>query len=180
MSLNEEFIKLKTRALKIMSEGEYDYMLKSSEKKVLDRNYTSNLLVKKFTENAILPERKSKDAAGYDICSTEETILRPSSQALVSTGIGFTVPNGTYGQLAPRSGLACKGIHVGAGVIDRDYTGEVKVLLFNLSNKEIVLKENERIAQLIIHNIDTPQVFEVEVLNPSERGSNGFGSTGNI
>jgi dUTP pyrophosphatase len=183
MSLNEEFIKLKKQALKIMSEEEYDSMLKSSEKKVLNNHFDesntkSKLLVKKFTEHAILPDRKSKDAAGYDICSTVETILGPYSQALVSTGIGFTVPKGTYGQLAPRSGLACKGIHVGAGVIDRDYTGEVKVLLFNLSNKEIVLKENERIAQLIIHNIDAPQVCEVENLDPSERGSGGFGSTG--
>jgi hypothetical protein len=93
MSINKEFIKLKTSALKIMSEEEYDYMLKSSEQKVLNKNYTNKLLVKKFSENAILPDRKSKDAAGYDICSTEETILRPYSHALVSTGIGFTVPN---------------------------------------------------------------------------------------
>lgn len=189
MALKEEFSNLKTQALKIMNEEEYDYMLMMmhSDKKVLhdhlDEIYNDNeskLLVKKFSENAIIPDRKSKDAAGYDICSTIETILGPYSQALVSTGIGFTVPKGTYGQLAPRSGLACKGIHVGAGVIDRDYTGEVKVLLLNLSNEEIVLKENERIAQLIIHNIDIPKVYEVEKLDPTKRGSHGFGSTGYI
>ena len=139
----------------------------------------SELLVKKLNDDSILPLRQSHLAAGYDICSYEDKTIEPGCREVCSTGIAFTVPEGTYGQLAPRSGLACKsGIHVGAGVIDRDYTGEVKVLLFNLSDKSVEIKKNDRIAQLILHNIVTPGVSEVKELMPTKRGEGGFGSTG--
>ena len=78
------------------------------------------LLVKKLSPDAILPVRKTKESAGYDIYSTDSVVIEPFSHKLISTGIAFTVPYGTYGQLAPRSGISCKGINVGAGVIDRD------------------------------------------------------------
>lgn len=139
------------------------------------------LFIKKLATDALLPIRKSEKAAGYDIYSNEAVTLPPlsaSKNVLVSTGIAMTVPDGTYGQLAPRSGLSVKGIHVGAGVIDADYTGEVKVLLFNLTEKEITLEKHERIAQLIIKKIETPEVEEVEELGVTERGEQGFGSTG--
>lgn len=139
------------------------------------------LFIKKLATDALLPIRKSEKAAGYDVYSNEAVTLPPlsaSKSVLVSTGIAMTVPDGTYGQLAPRSGLSVKGIHVGAGVIDADYTGEVKVLLFNLSEKEITLEKHERIAQLIIKKIETPEVEEVEELGITERGEQGFGSTG--
>ena len=148
------------------------------------------LLIKRLHDDAMLPVRKSDGAAGYDMYSDQEVVLPPlmsvssdensstSRATLVSTGIAMTVPEGTYGQLAPRSGLAVKGIHVGAGVIDADYTGEVKVLLFNLSNKEIVLGKHERIAQLILKKIETPDVEEVQELGVTDRGDHGFGSTG--
>jgi dUTP pyrophosphatase len=139
------------------------------------------LFIKKLATDALLPIRKSEKAAGYDVYSNEAVTLPPlssSKSVLVSTGIAMTVPYGTYGQLAPRSGLSVKGIHVGAGVIDADYTGEVKVLLFNLSEKEITLEKHERIAQLIIKKIETPEVEEVEELGVTERGEQGFGSTG--
>lgn len=139
------------------------------------------LFIKKLATDALLPIRKSEKAAGYDVYSNEAVTLPPlsaSKSVLVSTGIAMTVPDGTYGQLAPRSGLSVKGIHVGAGVIDADYTGEVKVLLFNLSEKEITLEKHERIAQLIIKKIETPEVEEVEELGVTERGEQGFGSTG--
>jgi dUTP pyrophosphatase len=139
-----------------------------------------SLNVKLLSDLATLPERKTCEAAGYDICSIEEVVLKPGSYKLVSTGLSFTVPIGTYGQLAPRSGLACKGIHVGAGVIDRDYTGHVKVLLFNLSDDELILKQKERIAQLIIHKIETPNISKVDELVVSDRGDGGFGSTGKL
>jgi dUTP pyrophosphatase len=139
------------------------------------------LFIKKLATDALLPIRKSEKAAGYDVYSNEAVTLPPlsaSKSVLVSTGIAMTVPDGTYGQLAPRSGLSVKGIHVGAGVIDADYTGEVKVLLFNLTDKEITLEKHERIAQLIIKKIETPEVEEVEELGVTERGEQGFGSTG--
>lgn len=139
---------------------------------------STKLYVKRFSESAVLPERKSGDAAGYDLCTTESVMLAPGERHLFPTGIGFTVPDGTYGQIAPRSGLSCKGILVGAGVIDRDYTGEVKVLLFNLGTDELVFQAGDRIAQLIVKRIDKPDIEEVESLDETERGGGGFGSTG--
>ena len=138
-----------------------------------------SLLVKRLGQDSQLPVRKSNGAAGYDIYSDEETTIQPSEYKLVSTGIAMTVPPGTYGQLAPRSGLAVKGIHVGAGVIDRDYTGEVKVLLFNLSKDTITLEKHERVAQIILKKISVPEVEEVYQLGLTSRGDQGFGSTGN-
>jgi dUTP pyrophosphatase len=138
----------------------------------------SKLYVKRFNESALLPGRKSEDAAGYDLCTTENFTLGPGDRHLFPTGIGFTVPEGTYGQIAPRSGLSCKGILVGAGVIDRDYTGEVKVLLFNLGTDDLVFNVGDRIAQLIVKRIDTPDIEEVDTLTDTERGVGGFGSTG--
>ena len=139
----------------------------------------SSLLIKRLHPRATLPSRQSEQAAGYDLYTLEKIVLPPMGRQLVSTGIAMTVPEGTYGQLAPRSGLAVKkGLHVGAGVIDRDYTGEVKVLLFNLSDHEVEISEYDRVAQLILKKIETPPVQEVETLLDTIRGSNGFGSTG--
>jgi len=85
----------------------------------------------------------------------------------------------TDGRVAPRSGLAAKhSIDTGAGVIDADYRGEVKVILFNLSDNDFAIKEGDRIAQLIIERIYTPDVVVVEKLEESVRGAGGFGSTG--
>ena len=145
----------------------------------MNSNTNSEFLqVKKLSPDAILPVRKTADSAGYDLHSIESVVLQPFSHKLISTGIAFTVPYGTYGQLAPRSGLSCKGINVGAGVIDRDYTGHVKVLLFNTTNKDYFVKKEDRIAQLIIKKISTPEVLEVIELSETTRGENGFGSTG--
>ena len=138
----------------------------------------SFLLVKKLSPDAVLPIRKTEEAAGYDISSNESVTIAPKSLKLVSTGISFTVPKGTYGQLAPRSGLSCKGISVGAGIIDRDYTGHVKVLLHNHNDFPFDIKSNDRIAQLIIKYIACPEVKEVQDLEDTSRGENGFGSTG--
>jgi dUTP pyrophosphatase len=139
---------------------------------------SSALRVVRVHPEAVLPERKTNQSAGYDIASIEEVEIPPRMHRLVRTGIAFTVPEGTYGQLAPRSGLSCKGCTVGAGVIDQDYTGEVRVLLFNLSASPIILQKADRIAQLIIKPIATPSVVEVQTLQETERGEGGFGSTG--
>jgi dUTP pyrophosphatase len=83
------------------------------------------------------------------------------------------------GRVAPRSGLAAKhSIDTGAGVIDADYRGEVKVILFNFSETDFAIKEGDRIAQLVIERIYTPEVVVVEKLEISVRGAGGFGSTG--
>src|SRR6056300_294729 len=137
------------------------------------------LLVKKLNGSAYVPARGSPLAAGYDMCSSVDTTIKSGCRGLVDTGIAFTVPYGTYGRIAPRSGLAVKkGIQVGAGVIDRDYTGEVKVVLFNHGEEDFEIKKGDRIAQLIIEKIEMPEVKLVDELLVTERGEGGFGSTG--
>ncbi|KAJ9370108.1 hypothetical protein DTO282E5_5168 [Paecilomyces variotii] len=137
------------------------------------------LLVKKLSEAGRAPTRGSAFAAGYDLYAAKETVIPSKGKALVSTDIAIAVPEGTYGRIAPRSGLAAKNfIDTGAGVIDADYRGEVKVLLFNFSDVDFTVKEGDRIAQLIIERIYTPEVAVVEQLEESVRGAGGFGSTG--
>ena len=88
-------------------------------------------------------------SAGYNLHSSEETVIAPHSRQLVATGIAITVPAGTYRRIAPRSGMSVKHcIDIGAGVIDEDYTGEVKVLLINHFDKDYQIRTGDRIAQL--------------------------------
>jgi len=139
----------------------------------------SKLLIKRLSEKAILPTRGSHFAAGYDLYSAEAKLIPARGKALVNTQISIAVPVGTYGRVAPRSGLASKFmIDTGAGVIDADYRGVVYVLLFNFLDKDFEVQEGDRIAQLIIEKIETPEVLEVEDLGETLRGTNGFGSTG--
>jgi dUTP pyrophosphatase len=138
----------------------------------------NKLIVCKNHDDAIIPKRGSKQAAGYDLYTIDEGRLMPKQTRLFDTGISFTVPEGTYGRIAPRSGLSKKGILVNAGVVDRDYTGPVKVMLHNLSDDMYQVKKNDRIAQLIIEKIATPIIEEVASLEETDRGEGGFGSTG--
>lgn len=136
--------------------------------------------VKKLNERAILPSRGSAKAAGFDLSSVEE-ILIPGNcgKALIPTGWSVAVPQGTYGRVAPRSGLAWnKNIMVNAGVIDRDYRGEVKVILVNLSPEPFLVKVGDRVAQLILECNVTPPVTEVAILDETSRSEKGFGSSG--
>jgi dUTP pyrophosphatase len=135
--------------------------------------------VKFLREGAAAPERKSAGAAGYDLSACEDATIPPSSRALVDTGLAIAVPEGTYGRVAPRSGMAVRGVAVGAGVIDADYRGSLKVLLFNHSPAEtLVVQKGDRIAQLVLEVILTPEVEVTSELPAAERGIAGFGSTG--
>ncbi|KAF9534955.1 dUTPase-like protein [Crepidotus variabilis] len=139
----------------------------------------AGLLVKRHSEKAKIPTRGSALAAGYDLYSAESKIIPAHGKALVDTQISIAVPVGTYGRVAPRSGLASKFmIDTGAGVIDADYRGIVFVLLFNLSDKDFQVQEGDRVAQLILERVYTPDVLEVEDLEETIRGAGGFGSTG--
>ncbi|CAN3374414.1 hypothetical protein DIURU_000709 [Diutina rugosa] len=139
------------------------------------------LQVFKRSAHAILPTKGSALAAGYDLYASENTIVPGRGQALVSTDISIIVPEGTYGRVAPRSGLAVKhGISTGAGVIDADYRGEVKVVLFNHKESDFIVARGDRIAQLVLEvivNADIAEISEAE-LTQTERGAGGFGSTG--
>ncbi|KAK4447682.1 dUTPase-like protein [Podospora aff. communis PSN243] len=140
---------------------------------------TPPLLIKKLSDKARLPTRGSAFAAGYDLYAARETIIPARGKALVDTDISMAVPAGTYGRIAPRSGLAAKNfIDTGAGVIDADYRGQVKVLLFNHSDTDFAVAEGDRVAQLVLERIYTPDVVEVQELEESVRGAGGFGSTG--
>lgn len=127
---------------------------------------------------AIMPTLGTDGAAGYDLYAIEDVTINCFNFTLVSTGVSMAIPAGHYGRVAPRSGLAVKhGVMVGAGVIDSDYRGEIKVALATL-NGVYEIKAGDRIAQTIIESIVTPELVQVDSLNDSERGHGGFGSTG--
>ena len=140
-----------------------------------------SLGIKKLCFDAIIPTRGSDRSVGYDLYSVVDTIVPcQAGNALVATGLAITIPPGCYGRVAPRSGLAVKHcINVGAGVIDPDYTGEVKVVLFNHGDKDFEVKKGDRIAQLVLERCETPSIEEINIVEDTERGSGGFGSTGN-
>ena len=137
------------------------------------------LLVQKLSDDAKMPERHSEFAAGYDIFASKDTVLKANNKGIVPTDLAMAIPDGYYGRIAPRSSLAAKHfIDVGAGVIDSDYRGPVGVVLFNFHTEDYSVKKGDRVAQLVIEKIGTPDVVEVEKLPASVRGSGGFGSTG--
>ena len=139
----------------------------------------ARLQVKKLVDTAKLPILGSVNAAGYDLHALTPAVVPARGKVLVSTGLAFAIPVGNYGRIAPRSGLAAKhSIDVGAGVIDADYRGEVKVLLFNLSDTDFEIKEGDRIAQMIIEKYTPTELVEVQDLAETDRGAGGFGSTG--
>ena len=137
------------------------------------------LLVKKLSENATLPVRGSAGAAGYDLASAEDTVIPARGKGIVKTDLSIAAPPGTYARIAPRSGLAVKKfIDTGAGVVDEDYRGAVGVVLFNHGDEDFEVKKGDRVAQMILERIMTPQVVEVESLDDTTRGAGGYGSTG--
>jgi dUTP pyrophosphatase len=137
-----------------------------------------SLSFKRLDPRALLPTRGSPSAAGLDLYSIEATSLQPNERRLIQTGLAVGIPEGYYGRLAPRSGLATKkGIDVLAGVIDADYRGEIRCLLYNAGEETIDLPAQTRICQLIIEKIITPDAVWVESLVETSRGGRGFGST---
>lgn len=133
----------------------------------------------KLTDQAITPTRASKYSAGYDLYSAYEYTAPPMSNILVKTDLQIAVPDGCYGRIAPRSGLALKNfIDVGAGVVDQDYRGNVGVVLFNFSKKDFNICKGDRVAQLVCERIAYPELEECDSLDETIRGVNGFGSSG--
>lgn len=137
---------------------------------------------KKLHPDAKMPTRANKTDAGYDLFSTEDGILMPLQRRLFKIGIAAAIPEGYYGRVAPRSGLALKrGLDIMAGVIDSGYRNEIGVILINLNRdvfEMIEIKTGDRIAQLIIEKCHDAKFEEVENLDETERGAGGFGSTG--
>ena len=140
--------------------------------------------VQKLTEGARLPVYGSSQAAGADLCAclgNDTLVIDPHKWAMVPTGIAIALPVGFEAQVRPRSGLAArKGITVlnSPGTVDSDYRGEVRVILINHSDEPFVIKDGDRIAQMVIARHESACFEVVESLDETERGAGGFGSTG--
>ena len=116
--------------------------------------------------------------AGADLQAGMDSVIPARGRLLVPTGISVALPNGCVGLVWPRSGLAVKhGLDCGAGVIDSQYRGEVKVLLFNHTDSDFLIKKGDRIAQLLIQKVETVRFAKVDVLDDTHRGDGGFGSS---
>ncbi len=142
-----------------------------------------NIAVQKLSAKAKLPQKMSDHASGYDLfaCMDIDVKLAPGQRHAVSTGLAMEIPVGFEAQIRPRSGLAIKlglGVLNSPGTIDADYRGEIKVILINLSETEVIITPNMRIAQMIITPVLSPIFTEVENLSSSVRQDGGFGHTG--
>ena len=130
----------------------------------------------KMSADAIIPTRATEESAGLDFYSPADYIIPHHGQLLVPTQIKLRIPLGYYGRLAPKSSLATlHQLHVGAGVIDPDYMGEIMVLLINTASRVHNLAKGTSIAQLILEKISTPLLKEVDELLPTTRGAQGCG-----
>lgn len=129
-------------------------------------------------EGAIMPVRAHEFDAGLDLFAREDGILRPCSNLLVDTGVHMQIPEGFVGFLRSRSGLMVNHNIVTDGTIDSHYTGSIKVKLFNLNRKDYHIKAGDKIAQLVIVPCGLPQLELVDGFADTDRGDNGFGSTG--
>lgn len=130
-----------------------------------------------------LPFYATEGSSGMDLYAKLEkkVVLKPLDRILVPTGVKIALPAGLEAQIRPRSGLAVKrGISVlnSPGTIDSDYRGEIKVALVNLSNENAEIENGERIAQMVVTSYTKIEWEKVTALSPSQRGSGGFGSTG--
>lgn len=120
--------------------------------------------------------RGTPGSVGYDLFAYENVTIPEGCRAIVRTGLCMAIPRGYYGRIAPRSSMSLKGIDIGAGVIDPDYRGEIKVLLINNGNF-LKVRKGDKIAQIIIEKCITPEIEYVSDLDNTQRGEGGFGST---
>lgn len=140
------------------------------------------LRVRRLDARALLPTRAYPGDAGLDLYAVDDHLLEPGQRAAIGTGISVEIPEGQAGLVLPRSGLAARhGITLvnAPGLIDSGYRGEVRVLLLNTDRREpFTISAGDRIAQLVLVRVETPDVVEVDALALSERGAEGFGSSG--
>ena len=141
------------------------------------------VLVKRLSPKVQLPSYKTEGSSGMDLMAfTQDKIkIAPKSSELIPTGLSVAIPIDYEIQVRPRSGLAAKSnisVLNTPGTIDSDYRGELKVILFNHSNKEFIVNNNDRIAQIVLVPVIKVEFEEVETLPKTFRGSGGFGSTG--
>jgi len=134
---------------------------------------------KYLTETAQMPTKANKTDAGFDLYADEDKFIFGNKRTTIKTGISLEMPDNLAGLIWPRSGLSVKkGIDVLAGVIDSGYRGEIMVCLYNTSDEDVEIKRGDRIAQMIFQEVPVISLQLREELGSSQRGSNGFGSTG--
>ena len=143
----------------------------------------AKVLIKKLSSSVKLPTYKTNGASGMDLMAfiAEPIIIKPQSSCLVPTGISLAFSEEFEIQIRPRSGLAAtNNISVlnTPGTIDSDYRGEIKVIIFNHGNKQFIINNNDRIAQMILTPVVKMELEEIESLPETIRGEGGFGSTG--
>jgi len=141
------------------------------------------VLIKKLNPNVQLPNYKTQGSSGMDLMAFIDKSIKisPNSSALIPTGISLAIPEDLEIQIRPRSGLAAKssiGVLNSPGTIDSDYRGELKIILFNHGNNEFIVKNNDRIAQMVLTPVLKIDFEEVDELPKTIRGVGGFGSTG--
>ena len=129
--------------------------------------------------DAVFPTRAHRDDAGLDLYSREEQVIMPRESAVFDTGVHVELPPGTFGKLESKSGLNVKyGVVSCGGVIDESYRGSIVAKLYNLGDKPYMVRKGQKIVQMIIQPYLTPELELAKTLSTTERGENGFGSTG--
>ena len=141
---------------------------------------TTKLKIKKLHSLARLPEQQTFGSVGYDVYTVEDAILHRGHVTVVRTGFSIETPAWYHVELYIRSSLAKEGIILtnGVGIIDKDYRGEVKLLLSKITPGSKFLPKGTRVGQLIVRKSHFPEIELVDILNDTERGTGGFGSTG--
>mgnify|MGYP001406589427 FL=1 len=141
------------------------------------------ILIKKTSKEVITPKYKTDGSSGVDLSAflDKEVVIKPNRLDLIPTGLQVAIPEDFEIQIRPRSGLAAKesiGVLNSPGTIDSDYRGELKIILFNHSNKDFIINNGDRIAQMVLVPILKMEFEEVDSLPNTVRGQGGFGSTG--
>ena len=142
------------------------------------------ILIKRTSKNVYLPKYETSGSSGMDISAFIENNIeiKPGEKSIISTGFHLSIPKGFEVQIRPRSGLAAKksiSVLNTPGTIDADYRGEIKVILINLGKEKFIVENGMRIAQMVVCPIVQAEFEEVNELSITDRGSGGFGSTGN-
>lgn len=141
------------------------------------------MLIKKLRPDAIVPRYMTANAAGLDLCAAIDAplTLAPGDRAAIDTGLAIELPLGYEGQVRPRSGLALKhGVTLvnSPGTVDRDFRGQVRIIVINHGREPVEIKPGDRIAQMVVAPVVQAELEVVDELSPTERGEGGFGSTG--
>lgn len=134
--------------------------------------------VKKLVPEAKIPVYHHEGDAGMDLFSCVQMVINPGETVAVPTGIQMAIPFGYVGLIWDKSGIALRGVHRLAGVVDAGYRGEVKVVLTNLGKMPFEITPGMKIAQMLVQPVEAPKVVEVDELDKTTRGEGGFGSTG--